>query len=153
MSGKPLASILLSVGSRTLFGLIVGLLFYWAKRRCHPLPWILAVASVGRPIHTVLVYGVMEILFPEAGFGLSNIMADFMRGDFLPFIVIADGIVVFCYLLSRSYYIQTLLNRVREVDRIHPMQLPNKRGRLAVLLLVLLSAFSVLFILQTALRM
>ena len=143
MSGKPLASILLSVGSRTLFGLIVGLLFYWAKRRCHPLPWILAVASVGRPIHTVLVYGVMEILFPEAGFGLSNIMADFMRGDFFPFIVIADGIVASCYLLSRSYYIQTLLNRVREVDRIHPMQLPNKRGRLAVLLLVLLSAFSV----------
>lgn len=99
--------------------------------------------GLGRPIHTVLVYGVMEILFPEAGFGLSNIMADFMRGDFLPFIVIADGIVVSCYLLSRSYYIQTLLNRVREVDRIHPMQLPNKRGRLAVLLLVLLSAFSV----------
>lgn len=46
--------------------------------------------GLGRPIHTVLVYGVMEILFPEAGFGLSNIMADFMRGDFLPFIVIAD---------------------------------------------------------------
>ena len=36
MSGKPLASLILSVGTRTLFGFITGLLYQGAKKSRHP---------------------------------------------------------------------------------------------------------------------
>ena len=85
MSKSPLESILLSVGTRTLFGLISGGMFYWAKRRKHPLPWIFAAAAAGRLIHTTLVYGAMELFFPETGFGLHSVLNDILRVDFIPF--------------------------------------------------------------------
>lgn len=47
MSGKPLASILLSVGSRALFGLIIGILYRVAKNSRHPIAGILLVSTVG----------------------------------------------------------------------------------------------------------
>ena len=72
MSGRPLASILLSVGARALFGLIVGYLYRIAKRSPHPLFGIILVTSAGRTVHTFLVYLSMQILFPEAGFRPSR---------------------------------------------------------------------------------
>lgn len=67
MSGAPVASLLLSVGSRTLFGLLVGLMFYWAKRRRHPAVFLGLVAVCSRRLHSVLVYTVMGLFFPEQG--------------------------------------------------------------------------------------
>lgn len=63
MSGKPLQSILLSVGSRTLFGLLVGLMYAGVRKSKHPLAGILLVSSVGRTIHTFLVYLCMGLFF------------------------------------------------------------------------------------------
>ena len=97
MSKSPLESILLSVGTRTLFGLISGGMFYWAKRRKHPLPWIFAAAAAGRLIHTTLVYGAMELFFPETGFGLHSVLNDILRVDFIPFTFVAVAAVAAGY--------------------------------------------------------
>lgn len=143
MSGKPLESIILSIGMRTLFGLIIGILFHIAKKCKHPLPWIIFTASIGRMIHTVLIYGCMWLLFPEVGYGLHNIVSDFIRWDFILFTIVADIIVVLSYFLRQSAFLKNFLLRIRQVDRINSMIVPNKRRRIIVLVLVILSSFSV----------
>lgn len=71
-SGNPLGSILLSVGTRALFGLITGLLFELARKTKHTRFWDLVVALVIPEIHTLLVYGAMGLFFPETGFSYKN---------------------------------------------------------------------------------
>ena len=143
MSKSPLESILLSVGTRTLFGLISGGMFYWAKRRKHPLPWIFAAAAAGRLIHTTLVYGAMELFFPETGFGLHSVLNDILRVDFIPFTFVAVAAVAAGYFFCQSKFVQELFARVSEVDRVNSLVVQHKGGRAAALTLVILSSFSV----------
>ena len=128
-SGKPLESLLLSVGTRTLFGLLSGLLFAWAKRRRHPLPWIAAAASAGRLLHTTLVYAAMGLFFPESGYGLHSVADDIRRWDFLPFTLVVAGVAVGCQLAVRSNWMRTLFDRVQEVDRHNALMDTHHRLR------------------------
>ena len=145
MSEKPFASILLSVGSRALFGLIIGLLYRVAKNSRHPIAGILLVSTVGRTIHTVLVYSFMQLLFPEAGFTLINTLDDIRRWDFLPFIVIVDAIVVICYLTSRSEFVRWVLERVRNVDQVNEL---SSRSRIGMAVMLSLALLAIIFILM-----
>ena len=145
MSEKPFASILLSVGSRALFGLIIGLLYRVAKNSRHPMAGILLVSTVGRTIHTVLVYSFMQLLFPEAGFTLINTLDDIRRWDFLPFIVIVDAIVVICYLTSRSEFVRGVLERVRNVDQVNEL---SSRSRIGMAVMLSLALLAIIFILM-----
>ena len=72
MSGKPIQSILLSIGSRAFYGLAVGLLYQLAKKRKHPLGAIIFISTLGRSLHSFCVYGFMEFLFPEAGYTVAD---------------------------------------------------------------------------------
>ena len=67
MSGKPVESLLLSIGTRALFGFTVGLLYKLAKSGPHPIISIVLVTSVGRTLHSAIVYIFMGALFPESG--------------------------------------------------------------------------------------
>lgn len=145
MSEKPFASILLSVGSRALFGLIIGLLYRVAKNSRHPIAGILLVSTVGRTIHTVLVYSFMQLLFPEAGFTLINTLDDIRRWDLLPFIVIVDAIVVICYLTSRSEFVRGVLERVRNVDQVNEL---SSRSRIGMAVMLSLALLAIIFILM-----
>ena len=142
-SGDPLGSILLSVGTRTLFGLIIGLLFARAKKGRHPLIGILIVASIGRVVHTMLVYGCMQLLFPETGFKISNTWNDICRWDFIPFVIIADIIIFLCYRFQKSAFFQRLFQHIDMVDQMNSRVMPNRIGIAAALAFVLFSSFSV----------
>ena len=146
MSGKPLESVILSVGTRVLFGFLVGFLYQAAEKGKHPLAGVIVVSSFGRTLHTSLVYGCMGLLFPESGFGITNTLQDMRRWDFLPFILIMDVMISLCYLFCRSDFLQRLLYRVRLLKQASSAGVHNRRNTriLAFLLvLVLLSSFSV----------
>ena len=44
-SGAPMASLILSVGTRTLFALLIGLALLWCRKRRHPRPWMILPAA------------------------------------------------------------------------------------------------------------
>lgn len=68
-SGKPLASLLLAVGARTLFGFLTGIMFGCAKKKKHSTVWV-GVAALAAPlIHAVIVYSVMIMFFREFDYG------------------------------------------------------------------------------------
>ena len=73
LSGEPFSSLLLSVGSRMLFGAVIGLLYWAAKRSSkRPVFWISLISLFGKNIHSFCVYAAMGALFPELGYGISN---------------------------------------------------------------------------------
>lgn len=72
LSGNPLGSILLSVGARTLFGLITGLLFAFIKKKKHFRIWMGVFCAIGPKLHAGLVYLAMQLFFPEQGYTLRH---------------------------------------------------------------------------------
>ena len=72
LSGYPLGSLLLSVGSRALFGFLVGILFRLAIKSRHPRVWAGVVALFAPKLHSLLVYSAMGLLFPAMGYNFMS---------------------------------------------------------------------------------
>ncbi len=72
LSGAPASSLLLSIGTRTLFGLLVGLAFKLAVKRKRSRLWIGVISAIAPKTHSLLVYSAMGILFPELGYHYSS---------------------------------------------------------------------------------
>ena len=67
-SSFPVGSILLSVGTRVLFGLIMGCLFWLTKKAKHRRIWNALIALLAPVLQAVLVFGAMGAFFPELGY-------------------------------------------------------------------------------------
>ena len=94
-SGMPVQSMILSVGTRTVFGLLIGLLFLAAKRSKHPRLWIAVLALLSPRFHALLVYAALMFLFPDLGYHVSNTFV-LSVSDFL--------VSLFCLLLIESIW-------------------------------------------------
>lgn len=66
-SCEPLASLFLSVGTRTLLGLFVGLAFSAVRKSAHFRSWLCLLSVLAIRLHVFLVYGAMGVLFPQFG--------------------------------------------------------------------------------------
>lgn len=72
-SGNPIGSILLSVGSRVLFGFVIGYLFSLIKGRKYEKIGIWILSLIAQWIHAFLVFIVMGACFPQLGYtGMST---------------------------------------------------------------------------------
>lgn len=72
LSGNPVGSLMLSVGSRTLFGLVIGLMFKVVKRYKYKQIGFGIIAAASSVIHAFFVYSAMGIFFPSYGYRSSN---------------------------------------------------------------------------------
>ncbi|MCI9173442.1 MAG: diguanylate cyclase [Lachnospiraceae bacterium] len=68
LSGAPASSLLLSVGTRALFGFFVGIVFQFAKKRKHYPLWSGVISFIAPKVHSLMVYAGMGALFPELGY-------------------------------------------------------------------------------------
>ena len=144
-SGSPLGSILLSVGSRILFGLAVGLL-YLALRRLRPhWLWVALVSFFGRTIHSLMVYSVMGLFFPEAGYGPASAFSGFFSFRSLLSSAITAAVVLLFWRLVNS----AAWNRFeRRLELSRTLQFREQYHHLSlavVIVLTLLSALAVTF--------
>ena len=72
-SGNPIGSILLSVGSRVLYGFVIGYLFAIIKGRKYEKIGIWILSLISQWIHAFLVFTVMGACFPQLGYtGMST---------------------------------------------------------------------------------
>lgn len=143
MSGKPLESILLGVGTRTLFGLAVGLLYGAVRKGKHPMAGVLAVTSLGRSLHTLFVYGGMGLLFPEMGYTAANTLDEIFRWDFLPIALLSDLIVLGGGAFLQSERVRRILRRAKRREQEGMPESGKKRKIMPVIALVLIACFSI----------
>ena len=71
-SSSPIASILLSVGTRMLFGLLMGLIFHVLRGRKHFRLWTDLLCLLAPKFHGLLVYTALGLFFPEFGYSTNN---------------------------------------------------------------------------------
>lgn len=71
-SSSPIASILLSVGTRMLFGLLMGLIFHVFRGRKYFRLWTDLLCLLAPKIHGFLVYVALGLFFPEFGYSAGN---------------------------------------------------------------------------------
>lgn len=93
LSGRPLASFLLAVGARVLFGFLIGLMFRAAKKSRHRKIWIGITGAIAPKFHGLLVYFAMRLLFPD-------IIRNYLMGYFFTWSDILALVV--CALLSEA---------------------------------------------------
>ena len=67
-STSPLSSILLSVGTRMLFSLLMGLIFHALRGKKYFRLWTDLLCLLAPKIHSFLVYAALGLLFPEFGY-------------------------------------------------------------------------------------
>ena len=139
MSGNPVGSILLSVGSRTLFGLMIGFL-YLGARRLRWKGWGVAVVTyLGPTIHACLVYTFLWIFIPLAGYRPIDGLADF----FAPSEVVANlaiaGLVLLLWRMEQSRIWRQFLTRVTTA---HRLQLTERYHSLSLILIVVVTVCS-----------
>lgn len=72
LSGFPMGSFLLSIGTRTLFGFLTGVLFTFFKKKPHFPIWAGILSAIAPKFHALLVYLAMELFFPEAGYTITH---------------------------------------------------------------------------------
>lgn len=113
LSGNPMESIIISVGSRVLFGLIIGLLYLKAhKSKKHPLIWIAVVSFIAKDLHSVLVYTSIWLTMPELGYTPFSAFRDYFNiGDFAAMIS-ASCVVLFCLVISRTRLWKNLCHNI-----------------------------------------
>ncbi len=97
-SGAPVKSLLLSVGARVLFGILIGWLFRLAKGGRLRWLWMALLALAANRLHALLVYGAIWLLFPERGLTLRAAL----RLD--PSTVFISVLCLFCVLLCSRLY-------------------------------------------------
>ena len=145
LSGRPLESLLLSVGSRVLFGLLIGLLYAGVRRMRHPYFWIGLVSYLGRSIHSLLVYSTMALCFPEAGYRPAAVFEGFFS---VWNIAIDGGAVALVLLLWRASHTRAWLQFQQRLAISQSLQAGERHRRLplaAVTGLTLAAALAVTF--------
>lgn len=103
-SNEPLASFVLSVGTRALFGLLTGMAFNAVRKSERFRSWLCVLSVLAIRVHVLLVCGAMGILFPQFGRDYTVVFKLDYR-DFLS-AVICMLLVAFTWELYNSKRVQ-----------------------------------------------
>lgn len=104
-SGFPVNSLLLSIGTRTLFGILIGFAFVFAKKTKFSQVWIAAISAIAPKLHSLLVYSAMGLLFPKLGYDYHSTFHWNLDDILLPIVC-----VVIVELLWAFYQSDTIQN-------------------------------------------
>lgn len=144
-SGYPLGSIMLSLGSRMLFGLIIGLLYRIAKKGRPAWLFIMIVSFFGKIVHSLMVFCAMALFFPEAGYGLADAFSGALSPeDILSSLAIAL-IVELIWLAAGSKAWQLTKRRLSMRQSYYTSEWYHSLSLILVIIVTLLSALAVTF--------
>lgn len=71
LSGEPVSSLLLSIGTKVLFGFFIGIAFQYAKKGRYKRLYMGLIAFFAPAVHALIVCTAMNLLFPELDIGFS----------------------------------------------------------------------------------
>lgn len=113
-SDFPIGSILLSVGTRVLFGFLLGCLFQLARKSKRKNLCKLLITIAAPKLHALLVYTAMGLFFPSLGFNFSAIFM--LEKSDLIILLFCAAVVLTIDKLYHSSFIQTYKKAVNEYE-------------------------------------
>lgn len=113
-SDFPIGSILLSVGTRVLFGFLLGCLFHLARKSKRKNLCKLLITIAAPKLHALLVYTAMGLFFPSLGFNILSIFI--LKKSDLIILSFCAAVVLAIDKLYHSPFIQTYKNAVNEYE-------------------------------------
>ena len=136
LSTNPIGSVLLSVGSRVLFGLVIGLLYLAVRQLWHPVWGIALVSYVASTIHSFFVYSTMYLFFPQEGFRPIDAVTDFFSPRKLLANAVITAIMVLLWLAAHTQTWQQVQQRLAHCQTT---QDENRYHRLSLVVMVVLT--------------
>ncbi|NDO47673.1 diguanylate cyclase [Clostridium sp. MD294] len=112
LSNSPISSFFLSIGTRVLFGLFVGIAFAFARKRKHYCIWIGVISAIAPKVHSLFVYTTMGILFPEFGYDYSSTFH--LNLNTIIFIIICIVVVELFWAIYQSDTIQSIKSYINQ---------------------------------------
>lgn len=129
LSGKPLESIILSIGTRVAFGLIAGILVWFMKKR-RPYQWydLFIVTNISFTIHAGLIFACIGIFFPSSvgtatDFSAQQLFLSILFGYLIP--------SIFINVMDKIFHLTYVQNLFEESRKVFYLRLHRKidRGR------------------------
>ena len=145
MSGHPVGSLILSVGSRMLFGLVIGLLYRAASQNRFPVPLMVLVSAAGETLHSFFVYSAMYLCFPELGYTPGRALSSLGDADTLMMAVLATAVVLAPWQLFRSRFWRQFQAKMRLARSAHLAERYHRLSLWIILGITLCSALAVTF--------
>ena len=145
MSGNPLGSLFLSVGSRMLFGLAVGLLYRAAVPRRYATFWVGAVSFLGRFVHSFFVYSTMALFFPEAGYVPADAVSSLWGEDSFVSNLLTAAAILIVWSLFQSQVWRQFRARMEAAWNVHTRERYHRLSLVVIVLLTLCSSVAVAF--------
>lgn len=142
-SGNPFGSFVLSVVSRMLFGLLVGLLLQCFRNARLAGGWVALVAFLGPFLHALLVYGAMALCFPEAGYGPAVAVEDLGTPNDVVTKLVTMAIVLVVWRLDRSRRWNQFLFQVEAARKFSAGERYHRLSMVLVLIVTTCSAVAV----------
>ena len=142
-SGNPFGSFVLSVVSRMLFGLLVGLLLQCFRNARLAGGWVALVAFLGPFLHALLVYGAMALCFPEAGYGPAVVVEDLGTPSDVVTKLVTMAIVLVVWRLDRSQRWNQFLFQVEAARKFSAGERYHRLSMVLVLIVTTCSAVAV----------
>lgn len=142
-SDNFMGSILLSVGSRMLFGFVTGLLYVAARRLKPGWLWVAVVSFFGRSIHSMMVYGAMALFFPQEGYRPLHAFSGFFKPENLLTNLGVSAIVLIFWWIAHSRTWQRFHRRLEMYQATQAGEQYHRLSLFGVIVLTLLSALAV----------
>lgn len=118
LSGYPFGSIMLSVGARTMFGLVIGLLYLAARRPRHNDLLFCVITYFGSFIHAFFVYTALYIFFPQTGYTPMSAISSLTGADNIATALFSTAVVYICCRVNRSRLWQQFEERFEKARRL-----------------------------------
>lgn len=134
-SGRPLQSFILSIGTRTLFGFIIGLSFAAVKKTKKPRLYIGIISFIAPKLHDTIVYATMELFFSDVlreNIGNAKL---FGIKDILPVVLS----VLSAELTMLIYNSRTVIKLKKDIDKSY--EIPYISTKSKNIFLTVLNAF------------
>lgn len=123
-SGFPVQSLLLSVGTRTLFGFLIGVLFLLMRKKKYVRIWNGIIAFIAPKFHSFLVYSAMGIFFPSLGYNYT--FAFSIKWTDLLIAILCVLIVEILYEFFNTNLLKNLKHKIdKSKDIIHSSKIIN----------------------------
>ncbi|MHD0318572.1 ECF transporter S component [Fusobacterium sp. THCT1E2] len=126
ISGTPLSSTILSMGTRMAFGFLSGILFEVVKWNKYKKTAIAVITVISAYIHSFLVYTVLYFLFPNLGMTPLSTFTETFKLNNIIYVTTSVGALLTIYTISNSEKIKEFQRQIRIVEMSERKEKNNK---------------------------